>query len=257
MRSVSDADQDRSGYLLSADEGAAPDRLAEQLEEIEKERERLVEVVETENRREKNELERRDDLEVVAQTQAQLAVKAWEEYAQTEQFVAEAMEKNDAALEAVGEAELKLGELRQKLAVLEVAISAECVPEDVPCVEEAVVSVAENNGDDVPVQNASGLSNDKPAGASSDEKEKSRILDSIPMKRKAELWWVSEGLDMEEALQMTLGSIEKGETAYEKAKADRSRAQDFSVGVAKSAREAEELAKAADKRADDAMTLVK
>merc|ERR1711935_1020235 len=31
---------------------------------------------------------------------------------------------------------------------------------------------------------------------------------------------------------------------------------DFSVGVAKSAREAEELAKAADKRADDAMTLV-
>ena len=256
MRSVSDADQDRSGYLFSADEGAAPDRLAEQLEEIEKERERLVEVVETENRREKNELERRDDLEVVAQTQAQLAVKAWEEYAQTEQFVAETMEKNDAALEAVGEAELKLGELRQKLAVLEVAISAECVPEDVPCVEEAVVSVAENNGDDVPVQNASGLSNDKPAGASSDEKEKSRILDSIPMKRKAELWWVSEGLDMEEALQMTLGSIEKAETAYEKAKADRSRAQDFSVGVAKSAREAEELAKAADKRADDAMTLV-
>merc|ERR1712086_980892 len=61
---------------------------------------------------------------------------------------------------------------------------------------------------------------------------------------------------MEEALQMTLGSIEKAETAYEKAKADRSRAQDFSVGVAKSAREAEELAKAADKRADDAMTLV-
>ena len=98
MSSVSDADQDRSGYLFSADEGAAPDRLAEQLEEIEKERERLVEVVETENRREKNELERRDDLEVVAQTQAQLAVKAWEEYAQTEQFVAEAMEKNDAAL---------------------------------------------------------------------------------------------------------------------------------------------------------------
>ena len=45
MRSVSDADQDRSGYLFSADEGAAPDRLAEQLEEIEKEREELAKLM--------------------------------------------------------------------------------------------------------------------------------------------------------------------------------------------------------------------
>ena len=254
---VSASGQGQSEHLTSMDDAAASDMLAEQLEEIEKARERLVEVVETENRRERNELERRDDLEAVAQAQAQLAVKAWEEYAQIEQFVAEAMEKNDAALETVGEAELKLGELKQKLAVLEVAISAECISEDVPCVEEAVVAVAKNNLDDADsaAKNAS-RAKENPTGASSDEKEKYGIIDSLPIIRRAELWWINDGVEMEEALQMILGNIEKAETAYEKAKADRSRAEEFSIGVAKSAREAEELAKAADKRADDAMALV-
>ena len=84
---VSASGQGQSEHLTSMDDAAASDMLAEQLEEIEKARERLVEVVETENRRERNELERRDDLEAVAQAQAQLAVKAWEEYAQIEQFV--------------------------------------------------------------------------------------------------------------------------------------------------------------------------
>mmetsp|Transcript_13030 Transcript_13030/g.55063 ORF Transcript_13030/g.55063 Transcript_13030/m.55063 type:complete len:1143 (-) Transcript_13030:1075-4503(-) len=253
--SVTASGHDRSDYLTSAGEGTASDRLAQQLEEIEKERERLVEVVETEKRRERNELERRDDLEVVAQAQAQLAVKAWEEYAQTEQFVAEAMEKNDAAFETVGEVELKLNELRQKLAILQVAISAECVSEDISCVEEAVVAAANDNLDDSPAKNANGV-NDDPTGASSDEKEKYGIVDSLPIIRRFELWWINEGFEMEEALQMILGSIEKTETAYEKAKADRSRAEEFSIGVAKSAREAEDLAKAADKRANDAMALV-
>jgi len=254
--SVSASGQGQSEHLTSMDDAAASDMLAEQLEEIEKERERLVEVVETENRRERNELERRDDLEVVAQAQAQLAVKAWEEYAQTEQFVAEAMEKSDAALETVGEAELKLGELKQKLAVLEVAISAECVSEDVPCVEEAVVAVAKNHLDDDLAAKTASRAKENPTGASSDEKEKYGIIDSLPRIRRAELWWINDGIEMEEALQMILGNIEKAETAYEKAKVDRSRAEEFSVGVAKSAREAEELAKAADKRADDAMSLV-
>jgi hypothetical protein len=44
----------------------------------------------------------------VAQIQAKLAVKAWEEHALSEEFVAEAMVNADEAFEAKGQAEMTL-----------------------------------------------------------------------------------------------------------------------------------------------------
>ena len=68
-----------------ADEGVDPDELlAAQLEEVERERVRFREIATAEKNRENDELERRSELEAVAESKAQFAVKAWEDHAQAE-----------------------------------------------------------------------------------------------------------------------------------------------------------------------------
>jgi hypothetical protein len=74
-----------SGDEHAADEAVVPgELLAAQLEEVERERVRFREIATAEKNRENDELERRSELEAVAESKAQFAVKAWEDHAQAE-----------------------------------------------------------------------------------------------------------------------------------------------------------------------------
>ena len=112
--------------------------LAAVLEAIASEREALIETEMEQRQKETKALESQEDLELVATKQAQLAATAWEEHAEAEEAVARCMAKSDASVEAMGQAEMLVTEIKAKMSILEIAVAAECAEDDIPCVDDAI-----------------------------------------------------------------------------------------------------------------------
>lgn len=242
------ADAVDAGELKLVDPAVLADlKRAAKLEEMEKEKERFTEIADQERLREKKELERNVELEAVAQIQAQLAVKAWDEHSQAEEFVAEAMAKTDEAFEAKGQAEITLKDLKMMNTVLEMKLKS--------------ASGEEENTEEAAEEAAAAADADDEEDADEVEKKKEaaekKKKDAARMKKIGD-WWAAEdpALTMDEAVPVIAERIAEAEAAYEKSIADIEGRQAFSAGVAKSCEDCKDLAKAADERCDDAMTLV-
>lgn len=230
--SVSTAEQEADDAAAAVEE-----KIRAQLEEIEANRERLQEIADRERAREASELERNAELESVGQIQAQLAIKAWEEHAKAVEFVSEAAEKVAEAYEAKAEAELTLSELKTKQSVLELAMK-------------------EAGGEDQ--AEAAGADAEEPVDEDTEDEKKQKKKEELAKMKKVGEWWSAEepALTMDDAVTVIANRIAEAEAAVAKAVADIESREMFSAGVTKSTAEAEDLAKAADERAEDAMTLV-
>ena len=218
-------------------EAKAATELAAVLEAIATEREALIEMEMEQRQKEMKALESQEDLELVATKQAQLAATAWEENAEAEEAVARCMAKSDAAVEAMGQAEILVTELNAKMSILEIALTAECEEDDIPCVDDAIEAAG----------GAKTAAEEPPA-----EKEKEKA----PKVKKSEQWWVAEDLSKDEAVTVIAERLSEAEASFEKAKADKVLREEKYVEAVQSAEDAKERAQAADQRAADAMTAV-
>ena len=194
---------------------------------IKRDRAKFTEIAENEKRKEQKCADRCADLEQVAQTQAQLAVKAWEDHSAAEELVVEAAAKVDAAVERYGVAELALSDARAKRAAAFAAAGVGVEGDD----------DGDADADDEIEKDSSNKPAAKPAAAEKD-------------------WWTAEGLSAEESVAVVAERVAEAEKAYETAREDKDDRTKFSAGIASNAQEAKELAQAADARADDAMRLV-
>jgi monovalent cation:proton antiporter-2 (CPA2) family protein len=230
-------DEDSSAPDSSADPETSSDeeaKLADALEAIAKEREILIEREEETKKKENQALDKQADLELVAQKSAQLAAKAWEDVEEWNESVKKAMAKSDAAFEAMGQAEMFVKEIKEKQAILEIALAAECEEDDIPCVDEAI--------DD--------------AKGKKDDAEEAEKKEPVKKVKKSEQWWLAEDLTMDDAIGIIAERLAEAEAAFEKACAEKTTREDKYVEAVKSAEEAKEEAEAADQRAASAMTVV-
>jgi monovalent cation:proton antiporter-2 (CPA2) family protein len=229
---------------LSADEGDAAAALTKELEELEELRLELIEKEAETKKKEEQQLAKQEDLELVAQTQAQLAAKAWEDHAEWEESVVRAQEKSDAAVEKMGEAQILIGDLKKKQKVLEIALAAECGGDEdvVKCVDDALEAELEAT---------------ESKGGKADAKAAPEPAPPPPKPpKKSEQWWLTEELAMEDAVPVIAERIAEAEEAYEKAVSAKASREEKHTEAVKSAEEAKAAAEAADQRASDAMAVV-
>ena len=220
-------------------EAKAALELAAVLEAIASEREALIETEMEQRQKETKALESQEDLELVATKQAQLAATAWEEHAEAEEAVARCMANSDASVEAMGQAEMLVTEIKAKMSILEIAVAAECAEDDIPCVDDAIEAAG-----------GAEKETEEPA-----EKEKEKEKEK-PKVKKSEQWWVAEDLSMDDAIPVIAERLSEAEASFEKTKAEKESREEKYVAAVQSAEDAKERAQAADQRAADAMTAV-
>ena len=223
----------------SAEANNAAVELAAVLEAIASEREALIETEMEQRQKETKALESQEDLELVATKQAQLAATAWEEHAEAEEAVARCMANSDASVEAMGQAEMLVTEIKAKMSILEIAVAAECAEDDIPCVDDAIEAAG-----------GAEKETEEPA-----EKEKEKEKEK-PKVKKSEQWWVAEDLSMDDAIPVIAERLSEAEASFEKTKAEKESREEKYVAAVQSAEDAKERAQAADQRAADAMTAV-